>query len=226
MQKVEALRALARKRAHARPVGYKGIDEYHGGAYDCEHVSPYTKSAGNVDSPVVFVLQDWSSDTFLHRPLREDVVALGYSPELPTNKNLIRLIREHFGLELADVYVTNLFPFVKPGGISNTIPLPLLAWSATEFLLPQIRIVRPKVVVTFGVDTFNAVSRSVGHDEVPRLAEGIARPIQIDDAVIWCQSHPGGLGRANRNRGGVDRVSEDWRAMCRSFDGLLWQSAA
>ncbi len=46
------LRALALRRSSSTPIGYYAIAQYHDGAYECEHVSPYTKSAGNVDSPI------------------------------------------------------------------------------------------------------------------------------------------------------------------------------
>ena len=62
MDKRKALIKLARKRQRARWPGYKNLRDYHCGAYECLHVSPYTKSAGNVDSPIMVFLQDWTSD--------------------------------------------------------------------------------------------------------------------------------------------------------------------
>ena len=58
MGKHERLRALAAKRRADRWPGYRCIGDCHDGAYDCEYVSPYTKSAGNVDSPILVLLQD------------------------------------------------------------------------------------------------------------------------------------------------------------------------
>jgi restriction system protein len=130
MIKYEALRAIARKRTASIPQGYRGIGEYHSGAYECMHVSPFQRSAGNVDSPIVLVLQDWCSDDYLSGPRNEDLITLGYDPRLPTNVNLIKLLRAHLGLDLDDVYVTNLFPFIKPGGMTNAVPASLLAWAA------------------------------------------------------------------------------------------------
>ena len=48
-------------------------------------------------------------------------------------------------------------------------------------------------------------------------ADAIASPFQYGQPQIWTQSHPGGMGRANRNRGGVNRVSKDWAAMADEF---------
>jgi hypothetical protein len=66
-EKQKALKALARKRQRSRWHGYKNIGDYHRGVYDCLHVSPYTKSAGNVDSSIMVFLQDWTSDESIRR---------------------------------------------------------------------------------------------------------------------------------------------------------------
>jgi hypothetical protein len=101
MDKRKALRQLARKRQRARWPGYKNLRDYHGGAYECLHVSPYTKSAGNVNSPLMVFLQDWNSDDSIRRGLDPDCIKLGYTPSLPTNRNLIRLLQMHFHVSLA-----------------------------------------------------------------------------------------------------------------------------
>ena len=67
MRKRKLLRDLARHRQTHVPVGYKGIGEYHDGLYECDFVSPYTKSAHNLDADIVIVLQDWASDCYLRR---------------------------------------------------------------------------------------------------------------------------------------------------------------
>src|SRR5262245_53326039 len=66
------LEELAKKRRQTRRDGYGHIGDYHGGRYDCNFVSPYTKSAPNVDSPIFIMLQDWASDDFLRGTFCED----------------------------------------------------------------------------------------------------------------------------------------------------------
>src|SRR5947208_787319 len=102
LEKQKGLRALARKRQRTRWHGYKNIGDYHHGVYECLHVSPYTKSADNVDSPIMVFLQDWTSDDSIRRGIDKNCIALGYTPSLPSNRNLIRLLLTHFGLSLAD----------------------------------------------------------------------------------------------------------------------------
>ncbi len=218
MDKLRQLRELARRRTTHVPQGYDGIGCYHDGVYECEHVSPYTKAAGNVDSQVMLILQDWCSSEFLKQPIREHVSQLGYDPCLPTNKNLIALLREHLDCRLSQVYVTNLFPFIKPGAMSNRIPVAVLTQAATDYGLPQMRIVSPTLVIAFGAATFNALRRAVGMKPAKNLSSAIASPFGLHGATVWCQSHPGALGRANR---GVIRVHEDWRLMCNVLLGSI-----
>jgi restriction system protein len=209
-EKRRQLLDLARLRQRYCWTGYHALAEYHGGAYECDLVSPYTKTAGNVDSPIVILLQDWSSNERLRGPLDSGAAALGHTPGLPTNRNLKTLLRETFGLELEDVYGTNLFPFIKPGGISTRIPADDLERAAREFALPQIRIVKPVLVVCLGLVTFTAVQRACGVTPSVRLAEAIDSSFTFETSRIWCQAHTGSFGQNNRGRA---RVLADWQRM-------------
>lgn len=217
MTKHARLLDLARKRQRARWRGYACISDFHGGAYECDHVSPYTKAASNVDSSVMVLLQDWSSEDRLRSELDPDAVEFGHSPRLATNQNLISLLRRHFGLGLSDVYATNLFPFVKPGGLSASISEADLVRAAAEFAVPQIRIVDPAIVVCLGARVYDAIRKSEGLKPIGGMSERITTPIRIGKAQVWCQAHTGALGTNNRNRGGVDRVNADWERMAEDF---------
>jgi len=63
-----------------------------------------------------------------------------------TRCNLERFLNTTFGLSLADIYGTNVFPFIKSGGVSRRIPARDLIKAALEFALPQIEIVKPRLV--------------------------------------------------------------------------------
>ncbi len=214
MDKRKALINLARKRQRARWTGYKNLRDYHRGAYECLHVSPYTKSAGNVDSAIMVFLQDWTSDESIRRGIDEDCIRLGYTPSLPTNRNLIRLLQTHFGVLLREIYATNLFPFIKPRHMGNAIPRRDLLRAAEDYALPQIRIVQPKLVICLGLPTFNALREACGHSRVYPLAVAIRSPFSFDGARIWCQAHTAGQGQAMRNAA-RSKVPGDWRRMKR-----------
>ena len=218
MTKLEELVALARKRQSARWEGFGCIGDYHCGAYECDHVSPYTKSASNVDADLFVMLQDWSSDSFLSKPVNTDVQRFGYAPRLPTNRKLAVLLHEHFKRDLSSVYATNLFPFVKPGGVSSELSMASLVRAANEFGLPQVLIVRPAFVVCFGLATFNALRVACGHSACKSMAIAIASEFSWSNVEFWAQAHPGHFGQVSRNTGGINRICHDWQRMKSAFD--------
>ncbi len=221
MQKIAALRALAKKRQAARWRGYSCLADYHGGTYECGFVSPYTKSAGHVDAEIFVLLQDWSSDGNLSGPIDHEAVRLGHTPALATNRTLTRLLRSTFKLDLSDVYGTNLFPFIKSGPMNGPIANHDLVRAANEFALPQIKIVDPVLVVCLGLATFNALRQAAGVLPLSSsLASAIESPFDFGRARVWCQAHTGAWGQYNRNRRTgveVDLVSRDWRNMQTDF---------
>jgi restriction system protein len=148
MDKQTELLALAKLRQATRWSGYGCIGDYHGGAYECDFVSPYSKTAGNVNAEIMVMLQDWSSHESMIEPFDEETANLGYTPRLRTNQALSKLLNETFGITLRDVYGTNLFPFIKQGKMSAHIRQADLMRAAHEFALPQISIVSPKLVIS------------------------------------------------------------------------------
>jgi hypothetical protein len=126
-----------------------------------------------------------------------------------------------FGFELRDIFATNVFPFVKKGDMSASIPKRDLVRAAKDFAIPQIEIVEPLIAVCLGVPAYNALRAAVGIDKIANLEQGIASPFRIGTTEVWCQAHTGQLGRNNRNHGGVDRVNEDWALMAAAHNRLL-----
>jgi hypothetical protein len=179
MDKESRLRELALIRKNTRWPGYKCIGDYHGGMYECDFVSPYTRSACNIDAELMIVLQDWSSDEILSGPYLHTRRTIGHDPDRITNKRLKHLLQQHFGLELKDVYATNVFPFVKPGAVSASIPMRDLERAARAFALPQIEIIGPRLAVCLGKATFDAVALAAGRRRTGSLAEAIASPFEI-----------------------------------------------
>src|SRR4051812_22739203 len=108
-------RDLALLRVQTRWPGYQQPEDF---GYDFrEWVSPYTKTACALGG-IALVLQDWASADGLYGGPDPDIQEYGRSRGLRTNKVLELLLRRVLGLALADVYATNAFPFIKPGGMS------------------------------------------------------------------------------------------------------------
>jgi restriction system protein len=216
--KCDQLRQLALERQRDRWPGYRCIGDFHDGAYECEFVSPYTKSARNHDAAIFVLLQDWSSEDRLSGPLDRDAIEYGLTPSLPTNRRLNQLLGRFLDVALADTYATNLFPFIKPGSLSARIPFKDLVRAAREYALLQISIVSPRLVICLGVNTFRAIQQATDRSPSTNLASAIASPFEFGNIMVWCQAHPGGLGQAGRNRGNPNRVAQDWDAMRQAFE--------
>ena len=212
--KQAALSELVELRRGTPWPSYKGIEDYD---YQCDHVSPVTKSAGNVDADIFILLQDWSSDESLGRGLDQETRDLGYTPTEATFKTLIVLLRKHLGAGLEETYATNLFPFIKSGEMTNRIPVRDLNRAAKDFAIPQIEIVEPLLVICLGVPTFNALRRVRKERLVANIDAALTKPFWIGDSEVWCQAHTGARGRNSRNAGDAEHVQRDWRAMAKQF---------
>jgi restriction system protein len=166
------------------------------------------------------VLQDWSSDAALgQKAIHYDCVCCGYGKKVRTNLKLIELLKRYFSVDLKDIFATNLFPFIKRGTLSARIRFRDLVRAAGEFGIPQIKIVKPRLVVCLGKDTFYAIRCAWRDDEdrIRSLSEAIGNPFQIGRTKIWCQAHTGHWGQINRNKG-RRRVSSDWNRMRKWFE--------
>jgi hypothetical protein len=208
--KEELLRVLAQKRQSTNRPGYKNLHALAGGAYECDFVSPYSKTAGNADSDIFVFLQDLSSEEEFSGEPDQETIRLGYTSSVKTNINLIRLLSMHFNKSLADIYASNVFPFIKPGKMSAPIPLDDLIWAAAEFALPQIDIVRPRLTVVLGVAAFDAILVAAGHPYSQSLCAAIEAPFEYKGSKIWCQAH---TGRGAGNRGSAAQIEKDWSTM-------------
>jgi hypothetical protein len=147
------LAALVRQRRSQVPSGYMCVSEFHNGKYDCDFVSPWTKSAHNTSFRLMVIAQDWASQKYLERPYNWALAECGYDEGLKTNKCLSRLLRQYLNLGFNETYATNVFPFIKQGDMQGHIPRCDLIKAAKEYALPQIKIVDPLMVICLGIGT-------------------------------------------------------------------------
>jgi hypothetical protein len=171
------LRRLARLRCSCQWPGYKQPEHF--GYHFEDLVSPYTRSAGNLRADYMLVLQDWaSSDALKRMGYNDDVAEFGHNPKLRTNIKLKALLAAHSNLKLEDTYATNLFPFIKKGSISASIPLADIQKAACMFTLVEIRIVKPRYVIALGKKTAEVIRSVVANTfnlhELPHPAARIS----------------------------------------------------
>jgi hypothetical protein len=143
----ESYLALAEERVNYKLQGYFQ-PEYFGYNFT-EWVSPYTKGAHQMGR-VAVILQDWSSFEGLSRGVSPEVQAHGRTLELKTNKRLEELLQQFFKIGIAGVYGTNVFPFIKKGGMSSPIPMKDIKRVSEHFLKEELRIAKPTCIIALG----------------------------------------------------------------------------
>jgi hypothetical protein len=218
LDKQSAMATVVAARRLARHPIHRALSKISNGRYDCEFVSPWTKSACNLDADLMIIGQDWVSESFLLK--HSDVLRqLGYDPKLATNKNLQRLLLDQFGLSFSEIYATNVFIYVKAGGMSAPLPMRDLTDCARRFLLPQIEIVKPRMAICLGQRTFNSVRRALGLSALS-LNEA-AQPTgntKYLETEIYGSPHLGARGTANA--GGIKWIIPQWTALAERLSGM------
>jgi len=213
--KIEALLQIARLRQSFRLDGYASVGDFHGGIFECDHVSPWTKSGCNVDAEIMIVGQDWSSsDVLASDPPNTHSLGLGFDPKFPTNRNLDNLLKHHFDLNRAECYLTNVFPLIKLGEASAPIRPKDMVVTAQRFTLPEIQIVSPYLVICLGRSTFLALMRATGRNGSPNMVQAVNSPFKFADSMVHCVAHTGARGMNNRGRSQVDK---DWQQLAASI---------
>ena len=165
-EKLKALAALVKKRRDTKMINeYKGCKNisYASPKFDNDKygykycATPTTKGACNVESRVMFVLNDYISiegvDKINNDGKMNNLVELGYKDwggTAATNTKLNKnIIGNHLNLRREDVFITNIFSFIKPGGMEDIIP-PLALIKGLEFFEEQMNIVQPRVIFILG----------------------------------------------------------------------------
>lgn len=216
-RKIARLRSLARARRRADPPDAYPLRAVHAGFYECWNVSPYTRTAGNINAAIFVLLQDWASYDWLKSRRDWRLRRIGHDPALNTNKTLKRLLRTTFRVKLSETYATNAYPFLKGGAMGAAIPFAQLVGAVRQFALPQVQIVRPRLVICLGLTTFNAARVACHRKSIRPICSAIAKPFTYKGSRFWCQAHTGWQGQTNRNRGNPDRPRNDWRRMRRAL---------
>jgi uracil-DNA glycosylase len=220
-RKREELLQLAKHRQADRLLPHLCLADIHGGYYECDYVSPWSKSAANVDAELMLIGQDWASSEILERKPNEDRQKRGQDWSAPTNTNL----REFLGyvrLQFSETYATNLFPFIKRGSKSANIPFGDLVRCARIYTLPQIEIVSPRMAICLGKAAFDAIRRAAGLPGMEWSKASVPHPHTcIGSVEIYGMPHPSPLGMINA--GGKDFVARSWRLLGEHLENMRQQ---
>lgn len=152
----------ARKQYDPTPFGLTNPSQIESGRFDSDHVGPWTRWAHDLDADLMVVGQDWGDDAYF-------VANRGFdNPTNPTNRALQALMQS-IGCPLSSppsatdatntadadrascgVWLTNAPLWLKRGGLSAKVEEAWFDDPAAGFLLEQIEIVQPQVVVAPG----------------------------------------------------------------------------
>ena len=207
---------------------YLQVEEIDDGNWEgCKLVSPRSKSSFNLNSDLMIIMQDWAS----HDPnpsqvrinksndcdSREFLFKNGYHPKTKTNTNLQVLLHDTFRLEFKDVYITNLFVFIKIGKMNERIPRCDLNYSASTYTLNEIDIVNPKLIICLGEATYLTLTKLITSESV-KFRESLSNPINYRGSVIYGVPHTSPLGIANC--GGFLEAKNIWNEVFHRYVNL------
>jgi hypothetical protein len=225
MDKRTALAQLVEQRRSEEHETYFVLHRFDDGAWDFDHVVPWTKSAQNIDAKLMIIGQDWSSEDFLRNPLHntpERVKSrqqLGQDCHLPTNQNIKRWLN-FFDVKWEETFATDVSIFIKPKKMTSPVPMSVLARCARDYTVPQLRIIKPLMAICLGSKTFNSVRLALG--KAPMKLRDALQPNShtVEDGMeVYGVPHAGGLGLASY--GGHSKVEPIWRELAVRFKHLV-----
>lgn len=196
--------------------------------FGSQHLGPWTGWQGNLDAELMVVGQDWGgTDNYLKQSgcdIDGD----------DTNANLVELLgsinldvkipSEHqrkTPTSAGILYFTNAVLCLRKGNATDSgkdggkEPVSKCFRNcASEFLRPQIELVRPRAVVALGLETFKAILRSYGFRLPRSLTIAVETgPISIGATYIVPVFHCGARS-TNMNRN-LDEQKQDWQVVKR-----------
>jgi hypothetical protein len=170
MSKRERYEALvrARKAYDPTPLGLVNPAAVEAGRYDSDEVGPWTRWAGDLDADLMVVGQDWGGVPYFvanrgfdqpgnptNDALAQLLARIGRPlPTLPTPNQNAEAQQRH---RRCGVFLTNASLWLKSGGLSAPVKGTWFREAAAPFLLEQIAIVQPRVVVALGACAYRAI---------------------------------------------------------------------
>ena len=213
---------VQRKQCHACD-GLLNPSEIDGGVYDCDHIGAWSLWQRSLNAKVIIVGQDFSELAFF----REKKGRPSSGTEISsTNRNLMTLIREGLGLEIAPydskdngtgpLFFTNSVLCIKEGSASASIKQSWANRCCRNFLKPLVEeIIKPKVVITLSVPAYKGALSAFKLKAPTRLKEVVEWEEGIllnSDCRLFPMFHCGGLGLANRK---FPLQLQDWKKVRR-----------
>jgi DNA polymerase len=181
------------------------------GAFDSDHIGPWSRWQGNLSADLMLIGQDWGDTRYFRRfqGLDED--------RNPTNRTLMKLL-QGIGIVIGppssadndgQVFFTNAVLCLKGGGLQGPVRA---AWfqNCAPFLRRQVEIIAPRVVATLGQHALQAVRQAF--QLPPRsLANAVADPdgeVLFGNTRLLAAYHCG--ARVLNTHRLIDAQIQDW----------------
>jgi len=202
---------VARRKTCRACVGLTNPAAVDSGAFDSNHIGPWSRWQGNLSADLMIIGQDWGDTRYFRRYQGLDDDAN------PTNRTLMRLLQS-IGLVIGPpssagsndlVFFTNAVLCLKEGGLQGSVQA---TWfqNCAPFLRRQIEIVAPRVVTTLGEHALQAVRQAFALP--PRsLASAVADAdgeILIGNTRLLAAYHCG--ARVLNTHRSFDAQLQDW----------------
>lgn len=181
--------------------------------YDVDEIEPWAQWQNNLDAKVLVVGQEYCDvETYTRTQAKVELQADRY--KYPANKNL-REFLTILGLDPGHptapnktnpVFMTNCVMGLKEPPMSANFKAKWLRESGDEFLIPLIRIIRPKVIIPIGTHATRSLGRLFNFPVGAHTA-AVMNHVERDGMAICPVFHTGGLGFRHRAR--VDQM-KDW----------------
>jgi len=192
-----------------------------GGVYDGNgQIGPWSGWQGNLDAELMVIAQDWGGVEYYleHKGLEEDTNT--------TNRRICELLSSiGISIELprqsgnSVLFFTNSVLCLRPGRLTGPIKSRWFRNCSTNFLRPQVELVKPKVVVTLGYMAYSALLTAYGIRPRQRMREAVQDTLLLPGGnALVPVYHPGNNGSRSRS---FEHQKTDWQRVRQALDGNL-----
>jgi uracil-DNA glycosylase family 4 len=189
---------------------------------DSNHVGPWSRWQGNLDTEIMIVGQDWGDDQYFkdNNGFDKTRTKSGSPYENPTNKTL-RYLLQSIGINIepckdyeteGDLFFTNAILCLKnKGRMQGPVKDEWFKNCGSLFLKPLIDIISPKVVITLGEKAYRAVCNLYDIDQKKNFKDAVNnyKGVPLVGSVLLFPVYHCGNRTINKNRK-LPEQKRDW----------------
>ncbi len=213
MSKENKYQALVNDRKHCRVCnGLTNPADCAQGAYDSNHIGPWSIWQGNINTDLMVVAQDWGdTDSFLKNSGLEHAKS-------PTNKNLVTLL-ESVGINIelppefsgykGEIFLTNAILCLKEGGAQAPVKQEWFEQCGKRYLSSLIEIIEPKVLISLGENAYHAI-KGLYNLQKMRFRDAVnSAPLELSNNIQYFPMYHCGSRIMNTHRN-FKQQTADW----------------